>query len=236
MARLRPVLALARRDLVGTFASAFGVGCAAGLVALSGVLLVLDLRGDQAVLDQWFGPLFLVVALLSSLLTVRSFAEEERTGSLELVLTAPLRPWQVVAGKYLGMVGAMLVCLAVTVVCPAFVAVTADPDPGPILTGYVGLVLASLAFVGVGVAVSAATSSFLASAAGSTAILAALWFGGLLAGNLTGRTGFLLAYLSPSSHITGFLRGTISASAVAYFLSFALVGTATAVAVLEARR
>ena len=106
------VAAIARRDARAIWVSAFGVGCAAGFVAVSGVFLVVDLRSNQARLDQWFGSLFVVVALLASLLTVRSFAEEERTGSLELLLTMPVSPWQLVVGKLIGATAAVLAAVA----------------------------------------------------------------------------------------------------------------------------
>ena len=205
-------------------------------MALSGVLLVLDLRGNEARLDQWFDSLFVVVALLASLVSVRSFAEEERTGSLELLLTMPVSPWQLVAGKLIGSTSALLTALATTLVCPLLVALNGHPDPGPIITGYIGLVLAAVAFVSVGVAVSAATSSFLTSATASAAVLMALWFGGVLAENLTGRLQIVLTYLSPSSHVAGYLRGTLSVADAVYFVSLAIIGTFATRAVLAVRR
>ena len=233
---LAQALAIARRDIRSIWLSAFGVGCGAGFLALSGVLLVVDLRADQARLDGWFSPLFVIEALLASLFSVRSFAEEERTGSLEILMTMPLGPWRLVAGKILGASGALVIALATTVVCPLMVALVANPDPGPILTGYTGLVLAGLAFVSVGVVVSAATDSFLVAATGSSAVLLALWFGGVLAGGLSGRLRTVLTYLSPSSHVTGFLRGTLSLEDAVYFLSLALLGVLGTRLVLEARR
>ncbi len=230
------VVAIAGRDLRSTTFSAFGIGCAAGLAALSGVVLVLDLRPGQARLDQWFAALVVVVGLVAVLVTTRSFAEEERQGSLELLLTAPVRTWQVVAGKLLGSVGALGLVLVTTVVCPLLVAQLGHPDGGPIVTGYAGLVLAGLAFTATGLAVSAATASSLVSGAGTAAALLGLWAGGLLATGLRGWPGTVLAYLSPASHLTGFLRGTISATDVAYFLSVAVIGFGATVAVLACRR
>lgn len=230
------IAAVARRDLRAIWFSAFGVGCAAGFAALSGVLLVIDLRSDQARLDNWFGPLFVMVALLASLLTVRSFADEERTGSLELLLTMPVTPWQLVAGKVLGASIALSGALITTLVCPLLVMVHGSPDSGPILTGYVGLVLAGVAFVCVGVAVSAATSSFLTAASATAAVLMALWFGGVIANNLSGRLQTVLTYLSPSSHVTGFLRGTLSVADAVYFVSLAILGAFVTRAVLALRR
>jgi ABC-2 type transport system permease protein len=205
-------------------------------VAASGVLLVIDLRPGQARLDTWFASLFVLVGLLAALVTMRSFAEEERSGGLELLLTAPVSRSQVAIGKLLGALGVLVVVTAATVVCPLLVASMGHPDAGPIITGYVGLVLTGAAFVAAGLAVSAATANPLVAAAGTVAVLMGLWFGGLVGGGLAGRPKVLLDYLSPASHVTGFLRGTIGVVDVAYFVSFALAGVTVAVVELSARR
>jgi hypothetical protein len=76
----------------------------------------------------------------------------------------------------------------------------------------------------------------LVAAAGTAAVLVALWLAGILAGGLGGRAHVVLEYLSPTSHVTGFLRGTLAAADVAYFVSMAVVGVAVTVAVLGVRR
>jgi len=233
---VRQALAIASRDLRATYASAFGVGCTAAFAGLSGVLLVFDLRGNQARLDLWFSFLFVALGLLAALLSLRSFAEEERAGTLELVLTSPVRYWQVALGKLLGVLGVLAVVIAATVACPLLVASMGKPDAGPVLTGYAGLVLLGAGFLAVGLAVSAATANPLVAAAGTAAVLVALWLGGVLAGGLGGRPHLVLEYLSPASHVTGFLRGTLAVVDVTYFASMVAVGFAGAIAVLRTRR
>jgi ABC-2 type transport system permease protein len=233
---MRQALTIAARDLRATYLSPFGVGCTAAFAALSGVLLVLDLRGNQARLDLWFSSLFIALGVLAAFLTLRSFAEEERAGTLELLLTSPVRLWQVAVGKLLGVGGVLVIVAAATVVCPLLVASMGEPDPGPVLTGYVGFLLVGLGFLAIGLAVSAATASPLVSAAGTAAVLVALWLGGVLAGGLGGRPHVVLQYLSPVNHVTGFLRGTLGVADVAYFASMVVVGVAASVAILRIRR
>ena len=170
---MRQALTIAARDLRATYLTPFGFGCTAAFAALSGVLLVFDLRGNQARLDLWFAGLFIALGLLAALLTMRSFAEEERAGTLELLLTAPVRLWQVAVGKLLGVAGVLVALVAATVACPLLVAGMGDPDPGPILTGYTGVVLVGFAFVAVGLAVSAATANPLVAAAGAVLVATA---------------------------------------------------------------
>src|SRR5205814_7298018 len=110
------------------------------------------------------------------------------------------------------------------------------PGWGSILTGYVGLVLVGVGFLSLGLAVSAATPNPLVAAAGTAAVLVGLWLAGVLAGGLGGRLHVVLEYLSPTSHVTGFLRGTLSVADVAYFLSMTVVGLVGVVGVLGTRR
>jgi ABC-2 type transport system permease protein len=227
---------IAGRDVRATFGTPFGYGLTAGFLALAGLLLVLTLRDGEARLDGWFAPLFVVTGVLAALLTMRSFAEEERTGSLELLLTAPVGLWQVVTGKLLGLTAVLAAVLAGTIVAPLLVASMGDPDPGPILTGYLGLILVGVSFLAVGLAASAATSSQLVASAASAGLLLGLWFGAGLASGLTGRPRVVLEYLSPSTHVTGFLRGTVSVVDVTYFLSLAALGLLATGLIVRGRR
>ena len=233
---MRQAVTIAVRDLRATYVSAFGIGCTAAFAALAGVLLVFDLRGDQARLDLWFSSLFVALGLLSALVTQRAFAEEERSGTLELLLTSPVRFWQVAVGKLFGVTGVLLAAIAATIVCPLLVSSMGNPDSGPIITGYIGLVLVGIGFLSLGLAVSAATPNPLVAAAGTAAVLVALWLAGVLAGGLGGRLHVVLEYLSPTSHVTGFLRGTLAVTDIAYFLSMTFVGLAAVIAVLGWRR
>ena len=229
-------LVLGARELRATFGSAFGYGLTAGFLALAGVLLVFALRPGEARLDGWFGPLFVVAGVLAALLTMRSFAEEERSGSLELLLTAPLPLWQVVAGKFVGVAAVYLVMLAGTVACPLLLASMGEPDTGPITTGYLGLVLVGLAFLAVGLAASAATSSQLIASTATAGVLMALWFAAGLTSTLDGTWRTVLDYLSPSTHVTGFLRGTLALADVVYFLSLATLGLTLTLVLVRERR
>jgi ABC-2 type transport system permease protein len=233
---MRSAITIAGREIRSTFGTPFGWGLAAGFLALAGVLLVLALRAGEARLDGWFGPLFVLAGVICPLLTMRSFAEEERSGSLELLLTAPVRRWQVVLGKLLGAGAVLGVLFAVTVTAPLLVASAGDPDAGPIYTGYIGLALAGVAFLAVGLAASSATSSQLVAAAISAGVLLGLWFGAGIADAFSGTARAVLRYLSPSTHVTGFLRGTLSLPDIVFFVSLAGVALWASVAILESRR
>lgn len=233
---MRAAAAIAARDLRATFTSPFGYGLVAGYLALAGVLLVVALSAGEARLDGWFAPLSLLTGLLAALLTMRTLAEEERTGSLELLLSAPVRAGNVVLGKLLGVTAVLGVVLAATVTAPLVTAALGDPDAGPIITGYVGVALVGVAVAAIGVAASASTANQLVAAAIAAGVLLATWFGGALAGGLPGAPGALLRYLSPSTHVDGFLRGTIAIADVVYFGSAVALGAVLASLVVRVRR
>ena len=233
---MRAAAAIAAREVRATFSSPFGFGLVAGYLSLAGLLLVLALRDGEARLDGWFTPMFILTGALCALLTMRSFAEEERSGSLELLLTAPVRARQVVAGKLGGVLAVIAVVLAATVTAPVIVSVLGDPDWGPILTGYIGVALVATSFSALGLVTSAATPSQLVAAACSVGGLLSLWFGASVLGSAPGMVGATLTYLSPANHVGGFLRGTIAVVDVVYFASFILVALTTATTVLRVRR
>jgi ABC-2 type transport system permease protein len=233
---VRTAFTIAWRDVRSAYTRPVGYGVTAGFLAVSGVVLVTALRGGEARLDGWFAPLFVLSGVLAGLLSMRSFAEEEAAGTLEVLLTAPVRPWEAVLGKLLGVLGVFAVVIAGTLAAPVLVAAMGDPDAGPILTGYAGLALVGVAFVSAGVAVSAATRSQLVAGTASIGLLLALWFGSVVASTFSGRVRLVLEYLSPSNHVTGFLRGTVALVDVVYFVSFTALAVGAAVTIVANRR
>ncbi|MGI8662346.1 MAG: Gldg family protein [Acidimicrobiales bacterium] len=233
---MRTALVVAGRDIRATFGSPFGFGLTAGYLAVSGLLLVLALRAGQARLDGWFAPLFVLTAVLCALLTMRSFADEERSGSLELLLTAPVRPVHVVLGKVLGAVTVLGVVALLTISAPIVVTLLGDPDGGPILTGYIGLVLLGALCCAIGVATSATTGNQLVAGAASGGGLLAFWFAASVSGALPGTAAAVLTYASPSTHVNGFLRGTVTFSDVVSFVSVSVLAVACAAVIVRARR
>jgi ABC-2 type transport system permease protein len=97
--------------------------------------------------------------LLIPAVTMRLFAEEKRTGSLELLVTLPVTEGEVVLGKYLAALALILLALGLTFTYPLTLLVLADPDPAPLLGGYLGLALLGAAFCAIGTAASAMTNN-----------------------------------------------------------------------------
>lgn len=157
--------------------------------------------------------------LFAAVLTMRLIAEERKMGTWELLLTVPVRDVDIILGKFFGSLAVLVSMFALTAYYPILLAVLGDPDLGPILTSYLGLLLLGSASIAVGIFASSLTSNQLVSAVVCGGILFALWFLGSLADFAPGPLGDLLSYVSLSSHFPDLMRGIVDTRAVVYYLS-----------------
>jgi ABC-2 type transport system permease protein len=178
----------------------------------------------------------LVLLLLASVLTMRLLAEEKKMGTLELLLTAPVRDSEVVMGKFLGSLGILTIMLALTFYYPILLMWFGDPDMGPILTGYLGLFLLGGASLAVGLFASSLTSNQLVAAMVAGGIIFALWFVGLAAGLLPEAMGEVISYLSLYHHFSSFMRGVIDTRGIIYYLSITVLFLYLAIRSIESGR
>jgi ABC-2 type transport system permease protein len=173
---------------------------------------------DVHVVQTLLGWLVLLLIVVVPLLTMRSFAEEQRSGTLELLLTAPVSPLQLVLGKFLGALLLVLVPVALTLWFPAVLLIVAEPDPGPLLASYVGLVLAAAAFTALGVLTSSVTDSPLLAAFLAFVLLTASGVAGIVGDAFAGPGAALLERLSLLRHVAPFREGVIDTAAAAWLL------------------
>jgi gliding-associated putative ABC transporter substrate-binding component GldG len=174
-----------------------------------------SLRG----LLTWLPWLFLVFA---PAVTMRMWAEERRTGTIETLLTLPLTDWQIVIGKYLasfGLVAVWLLCLSPIA---GVVAWFGEPDPGPVLGGFIGALLLGGAFASIGIAASALTENqIIALVAGVASAFFFLLVGfDPVVGLFPDMVGGFLYNLSLSTHFQSISRGVIDSRDVLYYASF----------------
>ncbi len=169
---------------------------------------------------QWGSVLLL---LLASVLTMRLLAEERKMGTLELLLTAPVRDSEVILGKFLGSLGILTAMLALTFYYPILLMWFGDPDMGPIATGYLGLFLLGSVSLAVGLFASSLTSNQIVAAVVAGGVLAALWFLGMAADLLPEALGEVISYLSLYYHFPDFMRGVIDTRGIIYYLSITVL-------------
>ena len=178
----------------------------------------------------------ILLLLLASVLTMRLLAEEKKMGTLELLLTAPVRDSEVIAGKFLGSLGILTAMLALTFYYPLLLMWFGDPDWGPIATGYLGLFLLGSVSLAVGLFASSLTSNQLVAAVVAGGILCALWFVGMAADLLPEALGEVIGYFSLSHYFPDFMRGVIDTRGIIYYLSITVLFLFLAIRSLESSR
>jgi ABC-2 type transport system permease protein len=157
---LRPALVIARRELAAYFATPVATVFIVVFLALAGVLtfsLGSFFARGQADLAAFFSFLPWLFLLFVPALTMRLWAEERRLGTIELLLTLPVAPWQAVLGKFLAAWAFCAIALALTFPFWITVNVLGSPENGVILSGYIGSLLVAGAFLAIGSAMSATT-------------------------------------------------------------------------------
>jgi ABC-2 type transport system permease protein len=179
----------------------------------------------QASLQSFFSIAYWTLFFFIPALTMRLFAEENRSGTLELLLTKPVTDWQVIFGKFLATL--LLIVIALVLTFPYYITVAnlGHIDHGAVWTGYLGLLLMSAAYISIGIYTSSISNNQI------VGYLLALFIGiffqiifSLLAGNFAGFLGNLLSFLSVSSHFDSVSRGVIDTKDIIYFLSVVFLG------------
>ncbi|MFC1860235.1 ABC transporter permease [Chloroflexota bacterium] len=178
----------------------------------------------------------LLLLLLASVLTMRLLAEERKMGTLELLLTAPVRDSEVILGKFLGCLGIFAVMLVLTLYYPLLLWVFGDPDWGPIATTYLGLFLFGCTSLAVGLFASSLTSNQIVAAVVSGGILFTLWFVSMLAKFLPEDLGEIVSYFSLYHHFPDFTTGVVDTRGIIYYLSITVLFLFLAIRSLENSR
>jgi ABC-2 type transport system permease protein len=196
---------------------------------------------DRASVSRLFesapmGLSFLVVPVV----TMRLLAEERRSGTLEMLITLPVKDSDVVLGKYLGALGLVLILVLSTLAYPIimfkFPWNLGPLDAGPVASGYLGMVLFSCAAVAVGLLISALTESQAVAFFITFFVLGALWLFGDLASKAGGTLAILLNYVSFQSRLSNFWRGLVDSRDVVFFLSVTALSLMVAFRALERRK
>jgi gliding motility-associated transport system permease protein len=192
------------------------------------------------VIENVMRPLFtnmsVVLLFFIPMLTMRLFAEEKRSGTIELLLTYPVRDGEVLAGKYLASLALFALLLALTLLYPGLVAYFTRLEWGPIFTGYLGLLLTGAVFLAVGVLVSSMTENQIVAGFGTFGILLAFWIVGWGAEFAGGTLRGVLQYLSIGDHLDSFTRGLIDTKDLVYYVSGVVLALFLTLRSLESKR
>jgi ABC-2 type transport system permease protein len=178
--------------------------------------------------QQFVRPLLLnatvVLLFVLPMITMRTYAEEKRSGTIELLLTSPLTDMQIIVGKF---VGAMLLyasMLGVTLLYVAVLFVFGNPEWKPIATAYLGLILLGGCFISVGMLISSFTGNQIVAGMLTFGVFLLLWVIDWI-GSFLGPSGeTIVNYLSITRHFEDFAKGVIDTTHLIYYVSFITFG------------
>lgn len=178
----------------------------------------------QADLTPFFQSAYWTLFVFIPALTMRSIAEERRTGTLDLLLTKAVSDWQVVTGKFMASLLLIALALAFTLPYPAVLAQLGDVDSGAAICGYLGLLCMSAAYVAIGIlASSMARNQVEAFLVGMLIILVFHVVLAVLPSSLLGPVGELMRFLSTADHFESMSRGVIDSRDLVYFAGIVLL-------------
>jgi ABC-2 type transport system permease protein len=234
---MKNVWAIATRELGSYFLSPVGYLVAAVFVFGSGLLFFLILQSShEASLRQLIQNVHVIFLFVIPIISMRLLAEEQRTGTMELLMTNPVQEWEIVVGKFVGSALFVLCMLAATLLFPVFLFVFGSPDVGPILTGYLGALLQGSAFLAIGLWVSSITDSQVVAAIVTFILLLALWLADSIGTAAGGVFGQVASYTSLINRIQGFSQGVVDSKDLTFYLTVIAAGIILSALSVQSRR
>ncbi len=239
---MRNVLAIAGKELRGYFASPIAyivIGFFALLygwffyVPLSffnrqSMQMGMGMGGTMNINQMLIAPILtnttVVILFVMPMITMRTYSEEKRSGTIELLLTSPITDAQIILGKFLGAMGLFAAMLAITLIHTGLLFLYGNPDWKPVATGYLGLLLMGGCFLSLGLLISSLTKNQIVAGMVTFAVFLMLWVINWI-GSFVGPTAqAVLAHLSITDHFDDFAKGVIDTKHLVYYLSFIAFG------------
>jgi ABC-2 type transport system permease protein len=179
---------------------------------------------NEQMLRGLFQNVTILILFLMPMITMRTYAEEKRSGTIELLLTSPVTDLQIILGKFFGALGLYAAMLAVTVVHIAILFIYGNPEWKPIATAYLGLLLFGGCFLSVGLLISSLTNNQIIAGVVSFAVFLLLWILDWMGTFAGPTTSSVLSYLSIIGHFDDFSKGVIDTTHLIYYVSFIAFG------------
>ena len=239
---MRNILAIAQRELnayfsspiayvlIGFFALLFGWFFYVPLAYFEQQSMNMGMNPGQAlnVNQMLVGPTLMnttvIMLFLFPLITMRTYSEEKRSGTIEMLLTSPVTDVQIILGKFLGAMLLYAAMLAITLIHIGILFIYGEPEWKPIATGYLGLLLMGGSFLSLGLFISSLTKNQIVAGIATFAVFLMLWVVNWI-GTFVGPTmQTILTHLSLTDHFDDFAKGIIDTKHVIYYLSFMAFG------------
>ncbi len=231
---MRKVIALTWREISSYFLSPVAYIVLTVFLLFSGfffyvTMIEASMRGIMSIIS--------FIALLTvPMITMRLLAEETRSGTVEMLLTAPVTDFQVILSKFLGAMAFYCSMLLPTGIYVIILAKLGDLDPGPVFTGYLGLLLLGGVFMSAGIFTSTLTSNQIVAAITALIGLLMLWILGAIPGDTPGVPADFLRYVGIIGHLASFAKGVIDTRDVVYYVTVTGFFLFISIRVLESRK
>ncbi len=238
---MEPTLAVAKREFRTFFASPIAYVVLGGFLLVAGWLFFSTLfLAGQASLRSFFGIAPVLFVVLVPAVTMRAVAEERKSGTLELLMTLPMEDWQVVFGKFLAALGMVSVGLAWTLPYSLTVAALTAPgagfDWGPVVAGYLGLLLLAASFIALGLWGSALSKNQIVGFIVGLVLCFAFSFIDKFAVLLPESLAQVFQFLSVGYHFDNIARGVIDTRDLVFYVSLTALGLLLTTRALGAAR
>ena len=165
-----------------------------------------------------------IILFIMPMITMRTYSEEKRSGSIELLLTSPVTDLEIILGKFFGALGLYVAILAVTLLYIAVLFVYGNPEWRPIVAAYLGLLLMGGAFVSIGLLISSTTNNQIVAGVVTFVVFLLFWIIGWFADTAGPTIGPITSWLSITEHFDDFSKGIIDTKHVLYYLSLITFG------------
>jgi ABC-2 type transport system permease protein len=218
---MRAVTTLAARELRAYLAGTIGYVVAAMFLFLSGYFFIAILLYPFGPPEPrfWFGNVTITLLIVTPAITMRLLAEERRSGTLELLMTSPITEGQVVVGKFLGSMAFYGLVLLLLAQYPLMLRVFAQPDVGPIITGFLGLLLFGGLFLSIGLLFSTLTKNQIIAFVATFGVLLSLYTMDWMGTTVGAPWSEILNYLSVRRHLENFAKGVIDTKDLFFYVS-----------------
>ena len=179
---------------------------------------------NEFVIGPLLGNASVVGLFLIPLISMRLFAEEKRSGTIELLMTSTISDWEIILGKWLGAMCMYLCILAVSAINVGMLFIWGHPDPRPILTGFLGLILQGGTILALGTFISTTTKNQIIAGAATFSLCLLLWVLNWVSSYNEAPWAQAVAYCSILTHFEPFSRGIIDSKDVIFYLSAIFLG------------
>ena len=196
----------------------------------------MNLNLNEMVIEPSLQNMSVILLMIIPIITMRSFADEKKMKTFRLLLSSPVHLREIILGKFLACMIVVGVMISISSYSVGFLFLLGEPEPGPIVTGYLGILLMAGCFVSVGIFASSLTDNQIVAAVLTFGFSLFMWVIGWGAQAAGSTTGQVLQYLSIVDHLERFLKGLVNTSDLVYYLSFILFNLFLCHRVLDSNR